>query len=122
MTTSTIRLTQRPVNWKAAAPGLPTTVTFASQSQLPKLPVPNLTDTLCRLKESLKPIAWSKIEFDTVSRKINEFGSGKGIELQERLLKHNEKTPHWLEQWWDDTGYLGYRDSVRHPIFLFSVS
>ncbi|KXN86578.1 Carnitine O-acetyltransferase, mitochondrial [Leucoagaricus sp. SymC.cos] len=114
MTTSVIRLTQRPSNWKAAAPDLPSNVTFAAQSKLPKLPVPNLHDTLGRLKESLKPVAWSTSEFDTVSKKIDEFGVGKGVELLERLLKHNEKTPHWLEQWWDDTGYLGYRDSVWH--------
>jgi carnitine O-acetyltransferase len=112
MATSTIRLTQRPTNWKAAAPNLPSTVTFAGQSKLPKLPVPNLKDTLERLKESLKPIAWSTTEFDIVSKKVDEFGTGKGVELQDRLLKHNEKTPHWLEQWWDDGGYLGYRDSV----------
>lgn len=119
MATSTIRLTQRPANWKAAAPDLPSNVTFAAQSKLPKLPVPNLSDTLGRLKESLKPIAWSDAEFRAVSEKIDEFGAGKGNELQERLLKHNEKTRHWLEQWWDDTGYLGYRDSVcSTPILL----
>ncbi|KAF9453573.1 carnitine acetyl transferase [Macrolepiota fuliginosa MF-IS2] len=112
MTTSTIRRTQRPANWKAAAPDLPSTVTFAAQSKLPKLPVPLLSDTLGRLKESLKPIAWSDAEFQQVSRKIDEFGVGKGAELHERLLKHNEKSRHWLEQWWDDTGYMGYRDSV----------
>lgn len=112
MTTSTIRLVQRPADWKAAAPDLPSTVTFAPQSKLPKLPVPKLPDTLERLKENLKPIAWSNAEFDAVSRKIDEFGTGKGAELHERLLKHNEKTRHWLEQWWDDTAYLGYRDSV----------
>lgn len=112
MTTSTIRLIQRPENWKAAAPDLPSTVTFAGQSKLSKLPVPSLPDTLARLKESLKPIAWSSAELDEVEKKIDEFGSGKGVELQERLLKHNEKTHHWLEQWWDDGGYLGYRDSV----------
>lgn len=112
MATSTTRLTQRPTNWKAAAPDIPSTITFAAQSKLPKLPVVPLSHTLRRLKESLKPIAWSEAEFEAVTTKIDEFGVGKGAELHERLLKHNEKTPHWLEQWWDDTGYLGYRDSV----------
>lgn len=116
MATSTIRLTQRPTNWKAAAPDLPSTVTFAAQSKLLKLPVPNLTDTLARLKESLKPLAWSDAEFEAVSKKIDEFGTGKGVELHDRLLRHSEKTRHWLEQWWDDTGYQGYRDSVCHSV------
>ncbi len=120
MTTSTIRLTHRPGDWKAAAPDLPSTVTFAAQSQLPKLPVPILSDTLERLKESLKPIAWSRAEFDAVSKKIDVFGVGKGAELQERLLKHSGNTRHWLEQWWDDGAYLGYRDSVRFSYLVSS--
>ncbi|KAF7770507.1 hypothetical protein Agabi119p4_6481 [Agaricus bisporus var. burnettii] len=112
MASSTIRLTQRPTNWKAAAPDIPSTVTFAGQSTLPKLPVPKLTDTLGRLKESLKPISWSDAEFEAVVNKIDEFEKGKGAELHDRLLKHNENSHHWLEQWWDDGGYQGYRDSV----------
>lgn len=112
MASSTIRLTQRPTNWKAAAPDIPSTVTFAGQSTLPKLPVPKLTDTLGRLKESLKPISWSDAEFEAVVNKIDEFEKGKGAELHDRLLKYNENSHHWLEQWWDDGGYQGYRDSV----------
>ena len=121
MSTSAAPL-ERPRNWKAAAPDLPSTVTFAGQSKLPKLPVPNLTDTLRRLKESLKPIAWSNAEFKAVEKKIDEFGSGKGAELQERLLKHNNQIDHWLEQWWDDVAYLGYRDSVRCISFAYTVT
>ena len=121
MSTSTAPL-ERPHNWKAVAPDLPSTITFARQSKLPKLPVPNLTDTLGRLKESLKPIAWSNAEFKAVEKKMDEFGSGKGVELQERLLKHNNKIDHWLEQWWDDVAYLGYRDSVRCISFAYVVN
>jgi carnitine O-acetyltransferase len=115
MASSAVRPNQRPANWKAAAPNIPSAVTFAAQSNLPRLPVPKLADTLTRLKESLKPIAWSEAEFGAVSNKINEFEKGKGAELHDRLLKHDEKTQHWLEQWWDDGGYQGYRDSVRTP-------
>ncbi|TFK39911.1 acyltransferase ChoActase/COT/CPT [Crucibulum laeve] len=110
---STIHLTQRPANWKAAAPPAPAdTLTFAGQSKLPRLPVPNLEDTVSRLKESLKPIAWSDAEYDTAVKRIDEFAAGKGPELHSRLVEKAKGTPHWLEQWWDDGGYLGYRDSV----------
>ncbi|KAF6761479.1 carnitine acetyl transferase [Ephemerocybe angulata] len=103
----------RPANWKEQAPEpLPGSQTFAAQSKLPKLPVPKLEDTLVRLKDTLKPIAWSQEEFNAVSKKIDEFGAGKGPELHKRLLKHDEDKKHWLENWWDDGGYLGYRDSV----------
>ncbi|KAJ7587978.1 carnitine acetyl transferase [Mycena floridula] len=103
----------RPLHWKASAPeALPKSVTFAAQKSLPTLPVPELEITLERLKESLKPIAWSEQEYKAVEKKIDEFAIGKGPELQKRLLKHAEGKKHWLEGWWDDGAYLGYRDSV----------
>lgn len=104
---------KRPPNWKDLAPEpLPGTPTFAAQASLPKLPVPDLSATLDRLKDSLKPIAWSDDEYESVVKKIDEFASGKGPELHQRLLKRHGETKHWLESWWDDAGYLGYRDSV----------
>ncbi|KAH6916065.1 carnitine acetyl transferase [Coprinopsis sp. MPI-PUGE-AT-0042] len=111
-TGSTLQFT-RPANWKELAPeALPGSLTYAAQTKLPKLPVPNLPDTLTRLKETLKPIAWSEEEFQAVSKKIDAFADGQGPELHKRLLKRDAETKHWLESWWDDIGYLGYRDSV----------
>jgi hypothetical protein len=113
----------RPSSWKSAAPPpLANTITFAAQSALPKLPVPELNATLTKLKSSLKPLAWSEEEFKEAERKINEFASKEGTVLQERLLKRREETQHWLEQWWDDGGYLGYRDSVCTRISRYSYS
>lgn len=104
----------RPTNWKAAAPAPLAGPTFAAQHTLKKLPVPELPDTLAKLKETLKPIAWSREEYDVVERKIDEFASGLGPELQKRLLARAAEPgrDHWLEEWWDDLGYQGYRDSV----------
>ncbi|OJA09549.1 hypothetical protein AZE42_01146 [Rhizopogon vesiculosus] len=102
----------RPLNWKAAAPPIPN---FAAQpASLPRLPVPDLSATLERLKTSLLPLAHSEAEFADVSRKIDALGSqaGLGITLQSRLLERANERDHWLEEWWDDLGYLGYRDSV----------
>jgi len=104
----------RPVDWKTAAPApLPQTTTFAGQARLAKLPVPNLQASLSKLKDSLKPIAWSAEEYSAAVAKIDKFEAGLGPELQNRLLNRASSTPHWLETWWDDNGYLGYRDSVR---------
>jgi hypothetical protein len=101
----------RPKDWKKAAPQL----LFDGSStthNLPKLPVPKLEDTLEKLKDSLVPIAWTDEELNTVNKRIQEFASKEGPELHQRLLERAKEQPHWLEQWWDDTGYLGYRDSV----------
>lgn len=97
----------RPANWKSAAPEL-----FAAQPNLPRLPVPELKHTLDRLRESLKPIPWSDSEYSSVLRKIDTFANGQGPQLQQRLLNRANERPHWLEEWWDNIGYLGYRDSV----------
>ena len=103
----------RPVDWKAAAPKpLPGSLTFNAQTKLQKLPIPDLQDTLSRLKESLRPIAWFGAEYATVLKKIDDFANRQGPVLHNRLLERGNQLPHWLEEWWDDSAYLGYRDSV----------
>ena len=104
----------RPADWKSAAPEpLPGTFAFAAQPNLPRLPVPSLKQTLDRLKVSLKPIAWSDAEYSSVLHKIDTFAIDQGPQLQQRLLDRASETPNWLEEWSDNTGYLGYRDSVH---------
>ena len=59
-------------------------------------------------------MAWSHEEYNAVERKIDEFAVGIGPELQRRLQAraHEPGRLHWLEEWWDDIAYMGYRDSV----------
>lgn len=102
----------RPANWKELAPAPLPGPTFAAQSSLPKLPVPELSETLARLKESLRPIARDEKEWENVERRIDEFAQGPGPKLQDQLLQRAQEKLHWLEEWWDDLAYLGYRDSV----------
>jgi len=103
----------RPTDWKSAAPSPPAgSTTFAAQSALPKLPVLPLLPTLERLKGTLVPIAHTQAELADAQRKIDDFASGIGPELQRRLEAHAQYKPHWLEEWWDDGAYLSYRDSV----------
>lgn len=118
MSTSSTTLHQRPRDWKSVPPSAPPgSLTFSAQ--LPKLPVVDLQETLSRLKQTLKPLSWSQAEYDSVENKIDEFALARGPQLQERLLNHAEQLPHWLEGWWDDAAYLGYRDSVRPLSCLF---
>ena len=101
------------VDWKAAAPRpLPGSLTFNAQTKLQKLPIPYLHDTLSRLKKSLKPIAWFDAEYAAVLKEIDNFANHQGPVLHNRLLERGNQLPHWLEEWWDDSAYLGYRDSV----------
>jgi carnitine O-acetyltransferase len=108
----------RPADWKSAAPSPPPgTTTFAAQSTLPKLPVVPLVPTLERLKATLVPIAHTPAELAEAHRKIDAFANGIGPELQHRLEARTLYKSHWLEEWWDDSAYLSYRDSVcRSPL------
>jgi Choline/Carnitine o-acyltransferase len=109
----------RPADWKSAAPSPPQgTTTFAAQSTLPKLPVLSLAPTIERLKRTLVPIAHTQAELAEAQRKIDDFVSGIGPELQRRLEACSQDKPHWLEEWWDDGVYLSYRDSVRRSFPL----
>jgi carnitine O-acetyltransferase len=108
-------MSTRPILWKSEAPD-PLSLsnpTFAAQSYLQKLPVPDMIATFTRLKESLKPIAWSDEEYAAAEKKIDSFANSPlARELHARLLKRAQESSHWLEEWWDDAGYLAYRDSV----------
>ncbi|KAH8832947.1 acyltransferase ChoActase/COT/CPT [Flagelloscypha sp. PMI_526] len=113
MPLSTLSNASRPANWKNVAPSpLTPGLTFSAQDKLPRLPVPDLQPTLDQLKETLRPIAHTQTELDAVFKKIDEFGVNDGPGLQEKLKQRASETDHWLEAWWDDLGYMGYRDSV----------
>ncbi|KAJ1741115.1 Carnitine O-acetyltransferase mitochondrial [Coemansia sp. RSA 1086] len=87
---------------------------FARQKQLPKLPVPDLQHTLAKYIESLEPIL-TKEEFSQAKRKVEEFGQSKQAhELQQRLKARaaEPERASWLEEWWNELSYMGYRDPV----------
>lgn len=108
-----------PANWKAKAPLSLPGPTFAAQARLPKLPVPELEQSLGKLKDSLRPIAHSTEEYDAAVAKVDDFAKGLGPKLHERLLKRRDETDHWLEEWWDNDAYLAYRDSVVVNVSYF---
>ncbi|KAG0184691.1 Carnitine O-acetyltransferase mitochondrial [Apophysomyces sp. BC1034] len=91
-----------------------TVKTFANQSKLPRLPIPTLEATAARYKQTLVPLL-SQTEFDTVSKKIDDFVSPQGLgpKLQERLHTLDAEEAKlglsWLDRLWLKKGYLEYR-------------
>lgn len=85
------------------------------QKNLPKLPVPALSATLQKYLQSVRPLL-SDAEFQRTEQAVKEFEApgGLGQELQERLLaKANDpNVVNWMEDWWLDQAYMGYRDPV----------
>ncbi|KAJ1724303.1 Carnitine O-acetyltransferase mitochondrial [Coemansia biformis] len=87
---------------------------FAHQARLPRLPVPDLESTLAKYAESLEPLL-PPDELARSRRAIEDFGrSAQGQELQGRLRARaaDPDCPNWLEEWWNDLSYMGYRDPV----------
>ncbi|KAJ2852726.1 Carnitine O-acetyltransferase mitochondrial [Coemansia brasiliensis] len=94
---------------------------FEFQSQLPKLPVPALSETLPKYLRSVEPLL-SKEEFAQTKKIVEEFGqSAQGRELQKRLEARAAEPgrANWLEEWWNDLSYMGYRDPVTPYVSYF---
>ncbi|KAI7857913.1 acyltransferase ChoActase/COT/CPT [Circinella umbellata] len=84
------------------------------QNNLPKLPVPALGPTMQKYLKSVKAVV-SEEEYKRTEAAVKEFEtSGVGAKLQERLVKHasNPQVKNWLDEWWLESAYMGYRDPV----------
>ncbi|KAJ2617903.1 Carnitine O-acetyltransferase mitochondrial [Coemansia sp. RSA 1365] len=87
---------------------------FACQGQLPRLPVPDLDATLAKYARSLEPLLQPD-ELTHSKSLIEEFKrSAQGRELQQRLESRaaDPSCANWLEDWWNNLSYMGYRDPV----------
>jgi hypothetical protein len=66
---------------------------------LPKLPVPNLEQTLERYLATIKPIV-SDSQYERMKVMVKGFGSstGQGPRLQEKLLQLREEHDNWVSR------------------------
>ncbi|KAL1922551.1 uncharacterized protein VTP21DRAFT_10090 [Calcarisporiella thermophila] len=85
------------------------------QKNLPRLPVPALADTCQKYLQTVRPLL-SDEDYAKTRAAVEEFQrqGGIGEELQRRLLaKANDpNVVNWLEDWWNEVAYFGYRDPV----------
>jgi len=88
---------------------------YARQGEVPRLPLPSLQETFDTFLDSVRPHV-TEAEFAETRRKVLDFGKKGGLaeKLQRRLeaLKEERKDSSWLSKFWNDVGYLGYRDSI----------
>lgn len=87
--------------------------TYKLQSQLPKLPVPELQETAAKYIKSIEPFL-NQQQLQDSKAKIEDFikPGGVGEELQQRLNSFAKNKDNWLAEFWDDYAYLSYRDPV----------
>lgn len=92
------------------------------QNSLPKLPVPALQSTLQKYLNSVRPLL-SEHDYLKTERLVKDFEApgGIGLKLQERLVAYasNPEVVNWLEDWWLDQAYMGYRDPVVINVSYF---
>ncbi|KAL0849138.1 hypothetical protein ABMA28_013487 [Loxostege sticticalis] len=83
----------------------------ANVQNLPRLPVPKLSETLDKYLKTVRPHLNDE-EFSQTTKLAKAFESGIGQKLQSLLESRAEKHLNWLEEWWLNTAYLEYRDPV----------
>ncbi|KAL2731393.1 carnitine O-acetyltransferase-like isoform X1 [Vespula squamosa] len=81
-----------------------------NKQELPKQPVPDLKKTAERYLRSVEPLL-NENEYCNTKRIVEEFISekGPGPLLHSKLLQIYDKTDNWLNDWWINSAYLGYR-------------
>ncbi|KAJ3404461.1 hypothetical protein HDV05_007147, partial [Chytridiales sp. JEL 0842] len=87
---------------------------FNAQPKLARLPIPPLKETAERYLKSVKAIA-TPTQYAETEKAVAEFikPGGLGETLQTRLQAYDKtQAGSWLEQWWLQLAYLGWRDSV----------
>lgn len=90
---------------------------FANTLNLPRLPVPSLSQTIDKYVKSVKPFL-TEDELRNTKKLLQDFSSENGIgtKLQKLLVQKANVEENWLADWWLTNAYLGYRD----PVVVFS--
>ena len=94
---------------------------YEKQRSLPRLPVPNISETISKFLPTALPLAKSDEEKDTLIKACEEFES-QASELQQRLVQRKDgemKDSSWLQLWWNTMGYLQVRDPVVVNVSYF---
>ncbi|KAJ1560563.1 Carnitine O-acetyltransferase mitochondrial, partial [Cladochytrium tenue] len=97
--------------------------TFDAQPNLPRLPLPELTDTAARYLRSCSPLQ-SPEEHERTAAAVSEFlrDGGLGEVAQARLRKLDaEAKGSWLEDIWLRHAYLLYREPSMINVNWFSL-
>jgi Choline/Carnitine o-acyltransferase len=93
---------------------------YAHQTKLPRLPVPDVADTLQLLIPTALPLAETQEEAQNFQKAVEAFPS-QSEHLQPRLKEraHEYHDSSWLQHWWNTWGYLDVRDPVTVNVSYF---
>jgi carnitine O-acetyltransferase len=93
---------------------------YAHQQELPLLPVPSLEETIDTFLPTALPFCKDDKERTSLLQAAESF-PGQAATLQERLLQRRDenKDTSWLQQWWNQLGYLQARTSNAIHVSYF---
>ena len=94
---------------------------YAHQATLPRLPIPNVEDTITKFLPTALPLAESDEEKQSLLDASASFPAD-AAELQRRLQARRDgdmKDSSWLQLWWNQMGYLQVRDPVVVNVSYF---
>ena len=92
------------------------------QSDLPPLPLPQLSDTLERYLKTVRPLL-TDAEFAHTTAVVTDFQreGGEGETLQAFLEEKAGSERNWMEEWWEQLAYLRTRTTMAIHINWFGV-
>jgi len=94
---------------------------YENQKTLPRLPIPSIEDTLKRFLPTALPLVRTEQERTALLAACEAFPEQAKV-LQERLIDRREndmKDSSWLQVWWNQLGYLQFRESVMINVSYF---
>ncbi len=84
---------------------------YSFQESLPRLPVPNLDDTIARYLQSMLPFL-NENEHKAIAQKAEDFKNGIGKNMQRYLVWKSWWSPNYVTDWWDEYIYLRNRSPL----------
>ena len=115
-----------PINQKILNRQASSNITFASQHELPRLPIPSLNETLNKFLVHLQALHRDDMQRNQAKKAVLEFLKGDGPKLQELLLQYDREGQRtgeigsYVEEFWNDS-YLAPDESVvlnLNPFFV----
>eukprot|EP00299_Pterocystis_sp_00344_P004662 c15933_g1_i1.p1 GENE.c15933_g1_i1~~c15933_g1_i1.p1 ORF type:complete len:621 (+),score=141.53 c15933_g1_i1:46-1863(+) len=95
---------------------------YKHQADLPRLPIPSLSETCVKYLHTVRPLSSDK-DFETTVANVNSFLlGGSGDELQKRLqafAKQKNQYSSWFIDHWNEIAYFGYRDPIVFNVSYF---
>lgn len=84
---------------------------YENQANMPRLPIPSISDTMKRFLPTALPLARTEEEKQALKEACRRFPE-QAEELQERLLQRRNQEfvdSSWLQKWWNQVRrYLSY--------------